>query len=330
MKPLVLTNFMIPDLLPDHADLAVFPYFRFVWGPLPSSGELAAYLGPRTVDGPARGYHWSDCASRWGDSEHKRHKKLGLAEFCHRYETIELWYDTDPEAQLELCWLLDYFRSKPQAGARFKMRLIDRNLMDISAEKFDERSLPLVDITEKEITTGSATWQAYRAATPEACFALLKTDLSALALLRPVLLDLLQELPSAVTGLGATETRMLELVGRGYSRTNQLFYRRHLRQTRVLNELEYGHLLEGLALGPTPVIAGLDDHLRTIPSEIYNGRMEAYRRSRLSLTDFGRAVLAGKEDFSRHNPIDRWWGGTHLTSDNLWRYDPVLIPPVRQ
>jgi hypothetical protein len=328
MKPLVLTNFMIPDLLPDHADLAVFPYFRFVWGPLPSSGELAAYLGPRTVDGPARGYHWSDWASRWGDSEHKRHKKLGLAEFCQRYETVELWYDTGPEAQLELCWLLDYFRLKPEAAARLKMCLIDRDLIELSSmDAFSREWPPLVDVTEREITTGSTAWQAYRAATPEACFALLKTDLSALALLRPVLLDLLQELPSAVTGLGATEMRMLELVGRGYSRTNALVHIESLRQTRVFNEFEYGYLLQGLAHGPTPAVAGLDDRLRTIPRESFDGRMD---RSNLSLTDFGRAVLAGKEDFSHHNPIDRWWGGTHLTNDNLWRYDPVLTAPAKR
>jgi hypothetical protein len=47
----------------------------------------------------------------------------------------------------------------------------------------------------------------------------------------------------------------------------------------------------------------------------------------LSLTEFGEAVLAGKEDFSRHNPIDRWWGGTHLTNDRLWRYGSVLTKP---
>ena len=45
------------------------------------------------------------------------------------------------------------------------------------------------------------------------------------------------------------------------------------------------------------------------------------------ITEFGKAVLAHKEDFSRHNPIDRWWGGTHLTNDNLWRWDPALIKP---
>ena len=47
-------------------------------------------------------------------------------------------------------------------------------------------------------------------------------------------------------------------------------------------------------------------------------RHPAYLRSRLSLTEFGKAIVAHKEDFSRHNPIDRWWGGTHLTNDNLW------------
>jgi hypothetical protein len=42
---------------------------------------------------------------------------------------------------------------------------------------------------------------------------------------------------------------------------------------------------------------------------------------------FGRAVLAREEAFSHHNPIDRWWGGTHLINDRLWHYDPVLTRP---
>jgi len=47
----------------------------------------------------------------------------------------------------------------------------------------------------------------------------------------------------------------------------------------------------------------------------------------LSLTEFGEAVLAHREDFSCYNPIDRWWGGTHLTNHRLWRHGPVLIKP---
>jgi hypothetical protein len=54
---------------------------------------------------------------------------------------------------------------------------------------------------------------------------------------------------------------------------------------------------------------------------------EFCQRSRLSLTEFGKAIVAHKEDFSRHNPIERWWGGTHLTNDNLWRWNPALVKP---
>jgi hypothetical protein len=332
MKPLILTCWPLQDFIESGtADLAISLYFRFVWGQLPSEDELAAYLGPRTPDhGPSRGRHWSDFAYSWGRSQNKRQRDLGLAEFCERYETVELWFDTTPQAQLKLIWLLEYFRSCPEAAARLKLRLLDRDLIAIHLGKLDKWSPPLVDVTDNELAIASAAWLAYRATTPETYFDLLRQNLSALPLLKPVLFDLLEELPSASTGLGATEMRMLELVGRGYSRTNALFHIGSLRQTRVFNEFEYGYLLEGLAFGPTPAVAGLDDHLRTLPQESFDGRLDAYHRSRLSLTDFGKAVLAQREDFSRHNPVDRWWGGTHLTNDNMWRYDPVLTPPARQ
>jgi hypothetical protein len=197
----------------------------------------------------------------------------------------------------------------------------------IGLERLGKRLPPAVDVTERELATASAAWQAYRAATPEGCFDLLRTNLSALTALRPALLDLLDELPSRSTGLGATEMRMLELIARGYSLTNALFHLRSLRQTRIFNEWEHGYLLDGLAHGPQPAVAGLDDELRTLSRENLGDRLHAYHRSRLSLTEFGKAVVAHQEDFSRHNPIDRWWGGTRLTNDNLWRWDPILTKP---
>jgi hypothetical protein len=86
-------------------------------------------------------------------------------------------------------------------------------------------------------------------------------------------------------------------------------------------------LLEDLSHGPLPAVAGLDDALRTTRRDNHRARDEAYKRSRLSLTEFGKAVLAHTEDFFRHNPIDRWWGGTHLTNDRLWRWNPILTAP---
>jgi hypothetical protein len=325
MKPLILTGWLIPDFTKSgFADLAVVSFFRFVWGALPSPDELATYLGPRMPD-QARGSHWSDFSGGWARSKNKSHRDLGLAEFCRQYETVELWFDMEPNAQLQLVWLLDYFRSHPETVARLKLRLVDREM--IGVDRLGKWQPPAVDVTERELATARAVWQAYRATTPEACFDLLGRDVSALPLLRPVLFDLLEELPSRATGLGATEMRLLELIARGYSLTNGLFYLRSVRQRRVFGESELGSLLEGLALGPRPAVAGLDDELRTLEASNHRDRLKAYQRSELSLTEFGKAIVAHKEDFSRHNPIDRWWGGTRLTNDRLWRWNPVLVEP---
>jgi hypothetical protein len=52
--------------------------------------------------------------------------------------------------------------------------------------------------------------------------------------------------------------------------------------------------------------------------------------SKLALTPLGYTILAQTDDFARHNPIRRWWGGTKLTNKHLWRWDSdnkTLIVP---
>jgi hypothetical protein len=78
-------------------------------------------------------------------------------------------------------------------------------------------------------------------------------------------------------------------------------------------------------------VSGLDEGPFTLAMHEDRERLERYRRSRLRLTPLGQAILAGTEDFSRHNPVRRWWGGTELTNDRLWRWDPAnsaLVAPA--
>jgi len=325
MKRLVLTSSSgFHFTVSDFAEITVpFP-FRFVWGPLPRPDELAAYLGPGSGE-HGSGSQWSDFVD-WTRRGGKTRTKLALIDFCRNYDVVEFWFDPEPNDQLQLIWLLDHFRSDAEVRPKLKMRIVDFGLVTMPARS-DRDRVPIADVSDDEFEAARLAWQAYRAPTPEACFDLLRKDLSALPLLKPVLRELLAELSSASTGLGATEMRMLELIGTGYQNTNALFHLRTLRRTHVFNEWEHGYLLERLAHGPTPAVAGLDDELRTIPQENLGARHPVFLRSRLSLTEFGKAVVAHEEDFSRHNPIDRWWGGTHLTNDQLWRFDPVLTRP---
>jgi hypothetical protein len=312
-----------------RADIVIPLEPRLVGGPLPSAAELTARLAPRTTQEP--GSHWLDYRypSKLPASIEKiGGKDLGLVELCERCETVELWMETEPNDQLVLIWLLDYLRSHAKAAAaKMDLCLVDRNLGADTPEELARWKFPLVDLTNDHLEIASVAWKAYRERAPQAWFNLTSHDLSILPQLRRCVVELLEELPGRATGLGATEMRLLELIAAGYSLTNALFYLRSLRQRRVFDSLEIGFLLEGLAHGPVPAVAGLDDELRTLSRENYGDRHAAYKRSRLSLTEFGKAIVAHREDFSRHNPIDRWWGGTRLTNDNLWRWNPHLVAP---
>ena len=322
MKRLILTSSSGSELRRvGLAQSVVSIWHRFAWGPLPSSQELDAYFGARADQSP--GDHWSDSFSRQRERDAVEH--LTFIEHCAHFDKIELWFDPDPNDQLQLSWLLDHVRSHPETVAKLELRLVGFGLMTMPQKWSGWSEVPLVNVRPAHVEAASRVWQAYRASTPEACFDVLKHDLSAFPLLQPALLDLLQELPWSRSGLGATEMRLLELVATGFMGTNMLFYLRGFRQRGVFTDMEIGRLLQGLAHGPRPALTGLDDALRVLDPQNARARMEAFRRSRLSVTEFGKAVLAHKEDFSDHNPIDRWWGGTHLTNDNLWRWSPMLM-----
>jgi hypothetical protein len=152
-----------------------------------------------------------------------------------------------------------------------------------------------------------------------------------LACLRNAVVSLLEELPMRGSGLGATGMRMLELISEGHGHPYDLFPGHEKPNERqVFGYWEVGALLDGLAHGPAPAVSGLDEGPFKLEMHNDAARHQRYKQSKLSLTPLGEAILAGADDFSRHNPIHRWWGGTELTNDRLWRWDSAnraLIAP---
>jgi hypothetical protein len=307
-----------------HADLAIPIEPRMVWGPPLPDAELAAFLAARTSQEP--GSHWLDSVPPQRLQKFDMND-LGLIEACERCETVELWMETEPNAQLVLIWLLDYLG--PQAKtSNIILRHVDASLGEAEPARIAELKFPGVAINNHHLEIASLAWQAYRAPTPQAWFDLLTRDLSILPQLRRSAVEMLEELPGRATGLGASELRILELISAGYDHPFDVFPHFKQRfQRRVFGYWEAGTLLDGLALAPVPAVSGLAEWPFTLEMHNLRDRHERYKKSQLSLTPLGKAILSGTEDFSRHNPIDRWWGGTRLTNDRLWRWDPVLVAP---
>src|SRR6202035_2508240 len=99
------------------ADIVLPFRIRFVWGALPSDTELATLLEPRSRKRGSAGSHWLDLV-RPLHLEGIEGKDLGLIDFCERCETIELWVDPEPNAQLTLIWLLDYLRHHGKTSSK--------------------------------------------------------------------------------------------------------------------------------------------------------------------------------------------------------------------
>jgi hypothetical protein len=266
---------------------------RFVWGALPSPSEL-------TNEARADG--------------------LGLVEFCERFDAVELWVDSEPNAQLQLIWLLDHLRLHPDVVARLALVQTSIRIGSLAAEEWGrQRSIP---VHTDHLDIASAAWAAWRAPAPVAWFDLLAQDLSALPQLRSTVMALLEELPMRATGIGATEMRMLELLAAGHVHPYDLFPGHEKpNERRTYGYWEVGELLDGLARCPVPVLAGLTEGPFDDALHDAKDRHDRYRASSLSLTELGKAILAQSDDFSWHNPVHRWWGGTELTNDRLWRWD---------
>ena len=98
----------------------------------------------------------------------------------------------------------------------------------------------------------------------------------------------------------------------------------------MFDDWEVGALPDGLAHWLAPAVSGLDEGPFTLEMYDDDHRYERSKQSRLSSTALAEAIIARHDDFSRHNPIHRWWGGTELTNDRLWRWDSAnraLIAP---
>jgi hypothetical protein len=258
-------------------------------------------------------------------------RRARIIDLCEPFEVIDLWVDPDPNAQLILIWMLEYLRPYEAIVSKLNLVQADVPIGNYPAEEVVEWRIPAIKIRNGHLEMASSMWQAYRAPTPQPWFNLLSTDLSALPLFRPAAVALLEELPGLATGLGATEMRMLELISEGDAGPFDVFPGHEKRNTRrTFDYWQIGALLDGLARCPAPAVSGLEEGPFTLEMHDDRDRHERYKRSRLSLTELGRAILAGRDDFSRHNPIHRWWGGTELTNDRLWRWDvekQVLIAP---
>ena len=244
------------------------------------------------------------------------------------FDRIVLWFEHDLYDQLQLLQILDWFAAHRRAeGTLFKVQAEDY-LGRQEPEDIERLAATAETVTPAQLDLAKRAWSALRQPTPEAWSHLLDEDTSALPFLRAAVLRMLEELPGR-DGLSRTERQMLATIDAGESVTALALFVAVQKQedAQFMGDWSFWRLLDQLALAEEPLVAGLE----AAPFQHTDQDLaKTYLTSRLSLTSLGKAVLAGGADWTEHHTVDRWWGGTHLTEDALWRWDreaEKLIPP---
>ena len=305
---------------------------RLIEGPLPNKAQLLDFFGSVQIEDELQddSHHWQS----WIGFQERR--RLGsfrpsLAETCQDYDRIEIWTDPVPNSYLVLFQLINAFESHPDILKRVALVFPLQYVGGLSEKEF-ENARPLSRTLKSEhLDLASRAWAAHNCDTPEAWVTLLQDDLGEIPGLRPVILRILAELPSATNGLTATEAHLLTLINSTDANHSTIFTRYLESQPRpTLDYWEAGRRIISLSRCAPPVIIGIEEESFSLDLHEDKARFAAYRERTWSLSALGQRIVEDKVDLSEFIPVDRWLGNIHLTSDRLWRWDSrneVLVEP---
>jgi len=241
------------------------------------------------------------------------------------YDEVVLWFEHDLFDQLLLVRHLEWFARRNTGRTALSLICIGEfpgfepfhGLGQLNPEQLTSLLGTREPVSPEQLALGAHAWRAFTAGNPTELDALVRTaDTRALPFLAGALRRFLEEYPAVDTGLPRTERHILELLAAEELTPERLFVREQRFEERVfMGDSTFWRRVLDLATGATPLVSLDVEQLGdlTLP------------RGTVTITEAGRASLAGAADWVRLSGFDRWLGGVHLSAapggDVDWRYD---------
>jgi hypothetical protein len=238
----------------------------------------------------------------------------------HAYDELVLWFEHDLFDQLNLIQLLTWIREHLPAQTAVSLICIGsfpgradfKGLGELQPHELASLLDTRQPVTDAQYALADRAWQAFRAPTPEAIDDLCYDETLALPYLAPALTRFLQEYPWTRDGLARSERRLLTLADGDGIDLWKAFPRMHDGEgAYYVTDVSLEAMAQELSESAIPLLA--------VAPPPDGGRM---LRGTATLTEAGRAVLAGRQDRVATCGLDRWLGGVHLqTGGPIWRWD---------
>ena len=196
-----------------------------------------------------------------------------------------------------------------------------RGLGELTADQLETLWPARVAATPGTLAAAAAAWDALRSPEPSALVACAEADVPQLPFLGLALRRLLEEVPALHDGLGGTERRALQAIAAGAT-TPVAAYRaaQDLEAAPFLGDAWFYRTLTDLGRRAARL---METQAGELPAAPPLGDAHAFAALSIRLTRTGEQVLQQKADRVKLLGVDRWVGGTHITADTGWRWDPA-------
>ena len=220
---------------------------------------------------------------------------------------VVLWFEHDLYDQLQLLETLALAGRANAPAGTLRLICVDRfeghpgfaGLGELNPDELESLWPMREPVVDETLAAAVAVWDAFREPDPRVVEPHAAGEHPGLPFLGAAVRRLLEELPSTRDGLARSERQLLEaLAGRATSLADLLLASYEEEEAPFLGDTWLVERLDRLSRGPRPLVEG-----------------------RWTLTDDGRAVLAGGLDAVEAVEPDRWLGGTHVHGAGPWRWD---------
>ena len=246
---------------------------------------------------------------------------------------VVLWFEHDLYDQLQLLDALALAHTEEAAPelivvGSFPGRPSFAGLGELSASELETLWPSRARATPAALEAATSAWAAVRAPDPTTLAECATRETAELPFLVPALRRLLEELPAPGDGLSGTERRALQVVAAGAQSPPAAFVAaQRLEEAPFLGDTWFYRALSALGQGETRLLETADGTPLPPPPPLGDG--QHFARLRLRLTASGERTLRGEADRVELLGVDRWIGGTHITPDNLWRWNAAELKLIR-
>jgi DNA-binding transcriptional MerR regulator len=246
---------------------------------------------------------------------------------------VVLWFEHDLYDQLQLLDALALAHTQKVAPeliviGSFPGRPSFAGLGELTASELETLWPSRGRATPAALEAATSAWAGFQAPEPTAFAEWATRDAAQLPFLAPALRRLLEELPAPADGLSGTERRALHAVAAGaHSPPAAFVAAQGLEEAPFLGDAWFYRGLAALGQGATRLLE--TDDGKPLPPPPPLSDSQHFARLQLRLTATGEQTLRGEADRVELLGIDRWIGGTHVTPDNLWRWDAAQMKLLR-